>query len=460
MLLVFTTTPHEGEPRMATGQFPAEFALWISTLAQLLDARVQQQLSPMFLGLLFARGRRTVTSWLRALGVRRHYEDHYYFLGSLGRKCEMVAGGVLRLVVRTLPLGPRVLLALDDSPTKRYGPKVEGAGIHHNPTPGPAGQKFLYGHVWVTMAAVVRHPQWGTIALPLAARLYVRLQDIFLVGLLHHWAFHTKLELGAALVEWAAVWLRYLGKTVWVVADGAYAKRPFLKRAAAAGVTVVSRLRKDAALYSVPPAPNVRQRRRGRPRKYGALRIDLAKRAGQARGWQTEEVSLYSQRVTTRFKTFLATYRPACGLIRVVLVKNDDSTWVAYFCTDPRASVTEILEAVADRSAIEQVFHDVKEVHGAGQQQLRNVWANVAAWHLHLWTYTLVELWSWGRSKRVLCDRSDSPWDDALRRPSHADRCKALRRECLETEFKRHTIAARWPRKTRAYVRRLVKRAA
>ena len=106
------------------------------------------------------------------------------------------------------------------------------------------------------------------------------------------------------------------------------------------------------------------------------------------------------------------------------------------------------------------MFHDVKEVHGAGQQQLRHVWANLAAWHLHLWTYTLVEVWSWRRSKRVLCDRSDSPWDDAQRRPSHADRCKALRRECLETEITRHAAASRWPRKIRAFVQRLAKRAA
>jgi hypothetical protein len=32
----------------------------------------------------------------------------------------------------------RWLFALDDTPTKRYGRRVEGAGIHHNPTPGPA----------------------------------------------------------------------------------------------------------------------------------------------------------------------------------------------------------------------------------------------------------------------------------------------------------------------------------
>ena len=42
-------------------------------------------------------------------------------------------------------------------------------------------------------------------------------------------AFRTKLEMAAELVTWAADCLRYLGKALWVVTDGAYAKRPFLK---------------------------------------------------------------------------------------------------------------------------------------------------------------------------------------------------------------------------------------
>jgi len=52
------------------------------------------------------------------------------------------------------------------------------------------------------------------------------------------------------------------------------------------------------------------------------------------------------------------------------------------------------------------------------------------------WAHTLVELWAWGQPRAALGDRSDSPWDDAARRPSHADRRKALRRQCLEQEFR------------------------
>ena len=426
--------------------------------------------------------------------------------------------------------GTPLVFAIDDSPTKRYGPHVEGAGKHHNPTPGPAGSPFLYGHVWVCLARLVRHSLWGAIALPILSHLYIRAKDVGWMAAYYGWQFHTKLELAAAQIEWLVQQLGPDHPPIWVVTDGAYVKRPFLKRVLGAGVTVISRLRCDAALWSLPPVvdpgqktdlwpqlfsdvscialwissekiltrlysvlhwfhkrleANVKKPRenrcfqtvivfsfssfdnskkctvllkiaarlitvstsvnkemwvklgqkkgRGRPPKYGKDRIDLARRA-QTRGWQTGLFSLYGRLVVKKYKTFLATYKPVGGVIRVVLVREPDR-WVAYFSTDPDLSVASILETVADRSALEQVFHDVKEVHGAGQQQLRHVWANVGAWNLIGWWHTLVELWAWDRPQSRLRDRSDSPWDKPERRPSHANRCQELRREALQEEY-------------------------
>ena len=119
-----------------------------------------------------------------------------------------------------------------------------------------------------------------------------------------------------------------------------------------------------------------------------------------------------------------------------------------------------ILETVADRSALEQVFHDVKEVHGAGQQQLRHVWANVGAWNLIGWWHTLVELWAWERPASRSCDRSDSPWDRAARRPSHANRCQELRREAMREEYSSLPSLATLPAKIRRFIKRLMRRAA
>jgi hypothetical protein len=427
---------------MARSLFPAEVAPWIKSSASLLHAVNAWRLAPLLWGMLFARGRRTVTSWLRAGELSNDYQGYYYFLGALGRKVKSVAGGLLRLAVQSIHPGERLLFAIDDTPTKRYGPHVEGAGIHHNPTPGPAEQKYVYGHVWVTLSWVVRHSLWGTIGLPLLACLYVRRVNMPDLPQCSGVKFETKLEQAAGLVEWLAGWLKYLGKSLWVVVDGAYIKTPFLKRALKAGATVIGRLRKDAALCSVPEPVAPGQRQRGRPRKYGAERLSLAKRAGHQRGWERGTFTLYNKQVLVCYKTFLATYKPAGGLIRVVIVREDDGAWRAYMCTDPNARVGEILEAVADRSAIEQNFHDLKEVHGAGQQQLRNYWANIAAYHLTMWLHTLIELWAWHQPKKVLVDRSASPWDDAKRRPSHADRRNALRRQCLENEFQREVAAA------------------
>ena len=427
---------------------PEEWSDWSDWLAAGLHARNRWRLPVLLTGILFASGRRTVTTWLRAAGVSDDFQDYYYFLTCVGRKSESIATQLAALVLRTLPLPERLLLVIDDSPTKRYGPHVEGADVHHNPTPGPADQPFLYGHVWVTISLALRHPKWGSLALPLRAMLYVRRQTMASIPKSRRWyRFATKLQLAARLVEWIVPIVKKAGKTVWIVIDGGYTKRPFLRRALKTGVTVVGRLRRDAALRDLPTKLKKGQRRgRGRPRKYGKNRFSLAKRAGQQRGWQTIDCTVYGEQTTKTYKTFLATYGPVGGVIRVVIVKEDHG-WYAFFCTDPSASAQEILEAFADRATIEQDFHDVKEVWGSGQQQVRNIWNNLAVYNLNLWIHTLVELWAWDKSGQQLVDRSDSPWDDAERRPSHADRRKALCTQILRNELSTITVAWSLPRK-------------
>jgi hypothetical protein len=285
----------------------------------------------------------------------------------------------------------------------------------------------------------------------------VRAKDICKIPAKYQWKFRTKLQLAAEQMLAFAKLAFAAGKRVWAVADGAYAKRPFLKLLRAAGVVVVSRLRKDAALFDLPLQP--KQPGRGRPRKYGKKRMHLARRAAQPLGWETLECFLYGQQVSKTIKTFLATYRPADGVIRVVIVKEEHGCQF-FFATDPQATPREILEAFADRASIEQDFHDVKEVWGAGQQQVRNIWTNIAAFNLNLWVHTLVECWAWNKPVESIRDRQDSPWDDAARRPSHADRRKALRRETLQNEYLSLSAAHRCSSKIRVLYQRLLQLAA
>lgn len=63
--------------------------------------------------------------------------------------------------------------------------------------------------------------------------------------------------------------------------------------------------------------------------------------------------------------------------------------------------------------------------------------ASVGAFHICLWTFTMTEAWAWNRvAKRLVGHRSASPWDDETRRPSHADKRRAWRRELLGNEIR------------------------
>lgn len=431
---------------------------WFPRLAAALDPRSAPRLVRLFLGAVLAQGRRTVTSWLRAAGITGAFRPAYTTVAAAGKRADLIAARVAHDVVRPLVAdADRLTLALDDTPTERYGRHVQGAGIHHNPSPGPAGSPFVYGHIWVVLGLLATHPAWGVIALPLLARLYVRAKDLPAIGPAHRPPFRTKLELAVELLRWAVAWLGHWGKPLWVVTDGAYAKAALLKPLRSLGVTVVSRLRKDAALWSV-PGPR-RPGQRGRRRHYGERRIALANRAGQRRGWRSGTFDLYGEPTRKRYKTFLATWRPAGGLIRVVLV-DEPTGWRAYFCTDPAASVADILGIVADRFALETTFRDGKEVLGAGQQQVRFVWASIGSFHLCLWAFTLTEAWAWGRNGSGLVDRSASPWDDPARRPSHADKRRAWRRELLGQEIRAALRAGPSETEITAAVERLLNLAA
>jgi len=83
-----------------------KLASWVAQLAAPLDQRVAGRLTTVLLGMLFARGRRTVASWLRAVGVGQAFPGYYYLPGQTsGRKTDAVASALLRLACALLAPG-------------------------------------------------------------------------------------------------------------------------------------------------------------------------------------------------------------------------------------------------------------------------------------------------------------------------------------------------------------------
>ena len=306
----------------------------VALLQACLDRRIAFRLAIIIAGMFLADDRRTASGWFVAAGVQDDWDRFYDCLISLGRMCEKLAAVMLGLVVQKFApgLADRIALGIDDSPTSRSGKHVVGAGVHHNPTPGPADGEWLYGHNWVALAWLAKHPAWGVIALPLRSLLYVREIDVPKLVDKYDWKFRTKHQLGVELLTWFMATLRKLGvKTkVWLAVDAAYAARPFLLPVLELGIVVVSRLRKDACLFDLPAEGSHGNR------IYGKNKISLAKRAGHRQGWSPITYHCRGVEVTRQHKTFLATSRLISGEIRVVIVRFEDGGWAPYFCTDRR----------------------------------------------------------------------------------------------------------------------------
>ena len=411
-------------------------AVLAGAMSKLLDKRIAFRLPIVIAGAMLATGRRTAASWFRCAGVKDDWDRFYDLLAAVGRDAASVMLPLLRFILSKFDpgAGGYWTLAVDDSPTKRLGPKVQAANIHHNPTPGPADGEWLYGHNWVCLAMLLSHPLFGVIALPLLSRLYVRQLDIASLKERYDWEFRTKHQLALDLFRHVMRTLRALGSKAGfiVVFDGAYAARELVRSLIDEGAVVVTRLRRDAKLFDV---PDNEPGKRGRPRKYGKNRIRLIELAACADDWQKIRYSCRDVMAERHCHTFLATSHIVGGMVRVVMLKHSDGNWAAYFSTDITMSAEAILKVVSDRWAIEELFHDVKEIWGAGKQQVRNVWSSIGCWNLCGWLYALVELECWDQDAKQLVDRSDRPWDNPERRPSHADRRRKIAGEMLRNEF-------------------------
>jgi hypothetical protein len=219
--------PNRRRTKTASIPLTGTVASLVASMSESLDKRIGFRLPIVIAGAMLAGGRRTAASWFRCGGVKDDWDRFYEMLPSIGRNTVSLMLPLLMFIFKRFDPGAsgHWTFAIDDSPTKRFGRCVEAANIHHNPTPGPGDGDWLYGHNWVCLAMVLRHPLFGVMALPLLSRLYVRQIDISKLKRRHPWEFRTKHQIALELLRQVFAILRALGSKAGfiVVFDGAYA---------------------------------------------------------------------------------------------------------------------------------------------------------------------------------------------------------------------------------------------
>jgi len=152
-------TPNPDRKKTTNAKVPLAGAMRsaVSVLQAVMDRRIAFRLAIIVAGMLLGDGRRTASAWFAAAGVQDDWDRFYDCLIRMGQTSGKLATAVLGLVVQKFApgFGDRILLAMDDSPTSRYGKHVEGAGVHHNPSRIRHSGEGLAGRRWCLCGTAV-----------------------------------------------------------------------------------------------------------------------------------------------------------------------------------------------------------------------------------------------------------------------------------------------------------------
>ena len=339
---------------MSCPTIPPILASVIARLAAAVPARVRTTFLDLLLGAAATKGGH-VTDAILAAGLSRGWSTYYWFL-ERGRWSWLRVWASL-LEVLTRMFSPAVWYAvIDDSLVERVSTKAPGSLTHHNHNAKPNRPRFLRGQGWLCLAAVIERNDFAVGAVPLLLRLVCRGSN------------RGKLRSAGLL-------LRLLGQRlgrVRLLLDAWFMRAWLIRRALAAGHTVIGCARRDLALFDVPKSP--RKRQRGRPRKYGA-RLNPARVAALPE--QRSAQILYGKLEVVRYRTCLVAARFLHGrVVRAVWLELErpdrpDKPRVQrlLICTDPTLSGLAVIRGYAKRWAVESLFRNLK--HGFG---LKDAW--------------------------------------------------------------------------------------
>ncbi len=219
-------------------------------------------------GAILATGKRTVSAVLRVMGLsqERNYPKYHQVLSRAVWSGLEIAAILLRLLLKTFAVGGPLVFGIDETIERRRGEKIAAKGIYRDPVRSSKSHFVkASGLRWMSV-------MWLT-TIPFAQRVWAL---PFLTALApSERSYQERRRKAKTITDWARQLVfqlrRWLpNQALVVVGDSAYAALEFLHACATLKrpVTVITRLRLDAALYDPPPPYSGR----GRPCKKGARR--------------------------------------------------------------------------------------------------------------------------------------------------------------------------------------------
>ena len=374
---------------------PPELVALLLPFASLFSVSVFPQAQVLVAGAILTPGGRTVTSALRAMGLHhtRQFQNYHRVLNRANWSSLRAAQVLLQLLVKAfLPHGPLVIGG-DDTLERRRGAKIKAKGIYRDPVRSSDTQFVkTRGLRWLCLMLLV--------PVPLAGRLWAL---PFLTALAPSERYQKQRarqrHRHKTLIDWMRQSLLVVRRwfperDVVLVADSGFAVLELLSalqrlKAPHRPIAVVTRLRKDAALYEpAPPPPRGKKSRNGRPPLKGKRLPTLQQRLHHPQTQWTKvhvphwyggtlhkahrkrAVEPRVVEITTDTAIWYHTGKVPVTL-RWVLVRDPQGefTPLSLLCTDTDAEAMQIVQWFVSRWQVEVTFHEVREHLGVETQR-------------------------------------------------------------------------------------------
>ena len=433
---------------------PVTLTRLIVRFVPLFSKRVWEHAQVLVVGALLAPGKRTVTAVLRVMGLSQEgqFQKYHRELNRAQWSSLAVARVLLGLVVRTFASAGTIVIGIDDTLERRRGEKIKAKGIYRDPVRSSRSHMVkASGLRWLCAMLLSEIPWAGRVwALP------------FLTALCPSERYHQQRgQRHKPLPQWAGQLIGLLhrwlpGREVVVVADSSYAVIELLKQVSdTPNVSLITRLRLDAALYD--PAPRRALRQHGRPRKKGVRRPTLQHLLKDAlMQWTPLTVSNWygggtrDVEICTDTAVWYHTGLPPGGL-RWGLIRDpqDEFEPQALLSTQLAHQPAQILEWFVRRWTMEVTFEEARAHLGIETQRQWNDLAIGRTTPALFGLYSLVTLMAHGLLQAEARVVRTAAWYVKVR-PTFSDALAVVRRElwssCHFAMSESHTEMVKIPR--------------
>lgn len=392
-------------------------------------------------GWVLSHRRRFVTELIWSSGCTRrgHHSRYHRFFSQAAWLLDCLCQVLAKMLVQTFAPTGFIELAVDDTLCCKRGLTVYGTGMHHDPLISSRAKPLTsWGHDWVVVTLIVRHPWWAPTkvwSLGIAFRLYRNRQGVTKGKKAKNAQpkkqkrdpnHRTRPELAVELISLVAGW--FPTRKLIVSGDSAYGGASVLRKLPA-NVELISHVHPNGALYE--PAPTPIPGTKGAHRKKGERLPNMQSWADDGRPWRKLVFDQFGLHATLLVKTMRALYYKAGKdrLLTIVLVrdavgKRPDQM---FYCTCLDWDVRKILSEYSMRWSIEVTFENCKQLMGLQDPANRKEKAVRRTAPMALVLHSLIVVW-FHRTGHCHVQFPDRPWYPQKEEPSFADMLTTLRR--------------------------------